>query len=119
MKLEQLEQQVIQWAEDKGIFTKATAYKQAQKTLEETGELLHAVGKQDIVESLLSGEPQHEYHDKEVKEEIQDAIGDIAVTIIIQAHMQGLTLEECLQSAYNVISKRTGQMINGQFVKDA
>jgi hypothetical protein len=32
--------------------------------------------------------------------------------------MQGLTLEECLESAYNVISKRTGKMIDGQFVKD-
>jgi len=27
-------------------------------------------------------------------------------------------LEECLESAYNVITKRTGRMINGQFVKD-
>ena len=32
--------------------------------------------------------------------------------------MQGLKLEECLESAYNVIAKRTGKMINGQFVKD-
>jgi NTP pyrophosphatase (non-canonical NTP hydrolase) len=47
-----------------------------------------------------------------------DALGDILVTIIIQAEMQGLKLEECLESAYNVISKRTGKMINGTFVKD-
>jgi hypothetical protein len=40
------------------------------------------------------------------------------VTIIIQAKMQGLTIEECLQSAYDVISKRTGKMMNGQFIKD-
>jgi hypothetical protein len=32
--------------------------------------------------------------------------------------MQGLKLEDCLQSAYNVISKRKGQMIDGQFVKE-
>ena len=30
----------------------------------------------------------------------------------------GSTLEECLQIAYDVISKRTGQTINGQFYKD-
>ena len=30
----------------------------------------------------------------------------------------GSTLEECLQIAYEVISKRTGQTINGQFYKD-
>ena len=45
-------------------------------------------------------------------------MGDIMVTLIIQAKMQGLSLEECLESAYNVITKRTGRMINGQFVKD-
>jgi hypothetical protein len=41
------------------------------------------------------------------------------VTLIIQAKMQGLDLNECLGSAYNVISKRTGKMVNGTFVKDA
>jgi hypothetical protein len=33
--------------------------------------------------------------------------------------MQGLSLTECLESAYNVIAKRTGKMVDGQFVKDA
>ena len=51
--------------------------------------------------------------------EIEDALGDILVTIIIQAEMQGLKLTECLESAYNVIAKRTGKMVDGQFVKDA
>ena len=27
-------------------------------------------------------------------------------------------LEDCLESAYNVISKRTGKMVDGVFVKD-
>jgi hypothetical protein len=45
-------------------------------------------------------------------------MGDIMVTLIIQAKMQNVSLEYCLESAYNVISKRTGKMINGQFVKD-
>lgn len=31
----------------------------------------------------------------------------------------GLTLEECTLSAYEVISKRTGKMENGMFVKDS
>jgi len=47
-----------------------------------------------------------------------DAIGDITVTLIIQAEMQGLDFQDCLQAAYDVISKRTGKMIDGQFVKD-
>jgi hypothetical protein len=29
-----------------------------------------------------------------------------------------LTIEDCINSAYNVIAKRKGKMINGTFVKD-
>lgn len=109
--LEQLEQSVIQWAEEKQIFAKATPYKQAQKTLEECGELLYAIGKQQFSDS----KHQHESAYNEVK----DAIGDVCVTIIIQAAMQGTSLTECLQSAYDVIKDRRGKMVNGQFVKEA
>lgn len=95
----ELECAIEQWAEDKGILAKATPIKQAMKTQEELTELCNAILNDD-------------------KEEIKDAIGDIMVTLIIQAKMQGMTIEECLNAAYDVISKRTGQMINGQFVKD-
>lgn len=94
-----LEDAVEQWAEEKGILEKATPIKQALKTQEEVLELQNAIVDDD-------------------REEIQDALGDILVTIIIQAKMQGLDLLDCLQSAYDVISKRTGTMKNGQFVKD-
>lgn len=96
----QLEDLVIDWAKEKGILEKATPVKQAYKTLEECGELLHAIGSDN-------------------KGEIIDSLGDILVTIIIQAEMQGLKLTDCLESAYNVISKRTGVMKDGQFHKDA
>jgi NTP pyrophosphatase (non-canonical NTP hydrolase) len=95
----ELECAIEQWAEDKGILANATPIKQAMKTQEELTELCNAILNDD-------------------KEEIKDAIGDIMVTLIIQAKMQGMTIEECLNAAYDVISKRTGQMINGQFVKD-
>ena len=52
------------------------------------------------------------------KIELEDALGDIFVTIIIGAKLQGLSLEKCLESAYNIISKRTGKMVDGQFLKD-
>ena len=90
--LEQLEQAVIQWAEEKEIFSKATPYRQAVKTNEEVLELLKAVSQQELTDDATS-------QDEDVKAEIKDAIGDIAVTIIIQAAMQGLTLTDCLQSA--------------------
>jgi NTP pyrophosphatase (non-canonical NTP hydrolase) len=95
----ELEALVIAWATQKGIIENGTAIAQAGKTIEEVNELVQAITVDD-------------------REEIIDALGDILVTIIIQAEMQGLKLTECLESAYNVISKRTGKMVDGQFVKD-
>lgn len=108
--LEELEQSVIQWADTRGIFINATPYKQAQKTLEECGELLHAIG--------LSNADDTPEGQEFAADEIKDAIGDIIVTLIIQSKMQGLTLTDCLQSAYDVIKDRKGAMVNGQFVKE-
>jgi NTP pyrophosphatase (non-canonical NTP hydrolase) len=97
---QELEKLVIEWSREKGILQNGTPKAQAMKTWEETDELITAIENDD-------------------REEVIDALGDILVTIIIQAEMQGLSLESCLESAYNVISKRTGKMVNGQFQKDA
>ena len=95
----ELQALVIAWATQKGILDKGTPHAQCGKTFEEVEELETAI---------LDGD----------KAEIIDALGDILVTIIIQAEMHGLNLIECLESAYNVISKRTGKMVDGTFVKD-
>jgi hypothetical protein len=42
----------------------------------------------------------------------------MVVVLTNLAELCGLTIEECVESAYNVISKRTGKMKNGTFVKD-
>ena len=34
------------------------------------------------------------------------------------AHLEGTTLEECLNIAYNEIKNRKGKIINGKFIKD-
>jgi NTP pyrophosphatase (non-canonical NTP hydrolase) len=90
---------VEQWAEEKGILSKATPLTQAIKTQEEVNELYQAILDDN-------------------REEIKDAIGDIMVTLIIQCKMQGMDLQDCLESAYNVIKNRTGKMVDGMFVKD-
>jgi NTP pyrophosphatase (non-canonical NTP hydrolase) len=95
----ELEALVIAWATQKGIFENGTYEAQALKTKEEVEELVTAIKNND-------------------REEVIDALGDILVTIIIQAEMHELKLVECLESAYNVIAKRTGKMVDGQFVKD-
>ena len=99
MQYGELSALVIAWASQKGIMERGTPEARAWKTVEETHELLQAIEKND-------------------REEIIDALGDILVTIIIQAEMQNLDLIHCLGSAYNVISRRTGIMVDGQFKKD-
>ena len=94
-----MKNKILQWAKDKGILDKATPEAQMLKTVEEVGELANALGKKD-------------------KAEIIDSIGDIAVTLIIQAELNGLDYDECVEAAYNVIAKRKGKMINGIFVKE-
>lgn len=94
-----LEQEVIDWADDRGIFEKSTPLLQFSKTLEEVNELF---------DGIVQGEV----------DEIKDAIGDVMVTLIIQASMWGLSAEDCVHHAYKTICKRTGNVINGKFVKD-
>lgn len=90
---------IIEWAKDKGILEKSNPLKQHDKTQEEVDELKQALEENN-------------------KEEIIDAIGDIIVTLVIQAELNGLDVEDCIQAAYDVISKRTGKMVDGIFVKD-
>jgi NTP pyrophosphatase (non-canonical NTP hydrolase) len=101
--LNKLENIAIDWADKKGIFIKATPMTQMRKTLEEVEELNRAVIENNKIE-------------------IKDGIGDVLVTLVIQAKMHGFDLQECLEYVlYNNDSpllKRTGKMVDGLFVKD-
>ena len=99
MNFKELESSVIEWAKEKGILEKATTKAQVEKTQEELDELKEAIRNGDYVGII-------------------DGIGDCTVTLIIQAEMNGLSFEECLEYAYNQIKNRTGKMIDGQFKKD-
>jgi NTP pyrophosphatase (non-canonical NTP hydrolase) len=88
------------WATDKGIYNKGDAKTQYLKLMEESGELAEALLKND-------------------KAEIQDAIGDMIVVLTSIAKFEDMFIEDCIKSAYDVIAKRTGKMVNGTFVKDA
>jgi NTP pyrophosphatase (non-canonical NTP hydrolase) len=111
----ELEALVISWAEQKGILKNATPIAQCDKTFEEVEELAEALEAQRMGLKNFKNKKENNVL---TAEEIKDALGDILVTIIIQSEMQGLSLIDCLESAYNVISKRTGVMRNGQFCKD-
>ncbi len=88
------------WAEERGIYEHGDPKTQYLKLMEEAGELGRAILKDNEGEQL-------------------DAIGDMVVVLTNLAELLGLSIEECVESAYDVISKRTGKMINGTFVKDS
>lgn len=51
--------------------------------------------------------------------DIKDDIGDAIVVLINIAERQGVTIEECLQTAWHDIKDRKGRMVDGVFIKDA
>ena len=87
------------WADERGLYDKGDPKTQYIKLMEETGEIGRAILTDDT-------------------NEIVDGIGDAVVVLTNLAELIGVPIEECIQSAYDVISKRTGKMINGTFVKD-
>jgi len=87
------------WARERGIYEKGDSKTQYVKLQEEAGELAKALLNKD-------------------KAEIIDAIGDMVVVLTNLAHIEGVHIETCIKTAYSVINKRQGKMINGTFVKD-
>jgi hypothetical protein len=110
---------IREWAESKGIYEKGDVKTQYVKLQEEAGELAKAIMNEDY-------------------EEFIDAIGDCVVVLTSIAELGNkffetsegyygsrmfipgdkIYIEDCINSAYDVIAKRTGKMINGTFVKD-
>ena len=81
------------------MYDKGDTKTQFCKLMEEAGELGRAVLKNDNAEFV-------------------DAIGDMVVVLTNLAHLGGVTIEECIDSAYNEIKNRKGKMSNGTFVKN-
>ena len=87
------------WADERGLYDKGDAKTQYLKLMEEAGELGRALLKDDIEQQI-------------------DAIGDMVVVLTNLSELIDVPIEECIESAYEVISQRTGKMVNGTFVKD-
>jgi hypothetical protein len=107
-------QQVRQWGETKGItgpHGKATILTQLNKTQEELNETRDAAIRWEYYGPGTTGFER-------LYDEIKDGIGDCTVTLILAAEIVGLDFEDCLRHAYDQIKGRTGQMIDGTFVKN-
>ena len=87
------------WAKARNLYQKGDSKTQYVKLMEEAGELAQALLKQN-------------------KPEIKDAIGDMVIVLANLSELEGFKIEDCINESFNVISKRTGKMVNGTFVKD-
>jgi len=98
MNFTELIQATIEWGNQRGLIQERNATRQMLKVTEEIGELAGSLAENK-------------------REDTIDAIGDSFVTLIILSAQLGLDPAECLQQAYNEISDRKGETINGVFVK--
>ena len=88
------------WAAGKNLITGSTWQKQFGKLQEEVNEAKEAMELQDLAK-------------------VKDELGDCGVVLTLLAAQHGLNFEDCLEAALTKISKRTGKVIDGVFVKDS
>ncbi len=97
---QELELDVLRWAEARQIIPNSSSQVQALKLVSEVGELCDALIKKD-------------------RDGVIDGIGDALVVLIILADMERLDLLSCLKSAYDEIKDRRGTLqSNGVFIKE-
>jgi len=89
---------VVVWGRDKKIDDPVMQF---AKMNEEVGELAHEL-------------TRARFHNSAV----EDALGDIFVTLIILADILGYDLHDCLQEVYETIKNRSGHTSHGSFIKD-
>ena len=97
MELEELVESVEKWHKDRNLIEGSTDKDQVLKLLQEMGELSDNVCKGN---------------------DIRDDVGDMLVVLINIAKRNNLTLQECLEVAWNDIKDRKGKMVDGIFVKE-
>tara|TARA_X000001382_G_scaffold128422_1_gene118087 strand:+ start:2096 stop:2383 length:288 start_codon:yes stop_codon:yes gene_type:complete len=88
---------IEQWHEDRNLIAGSTDKDQVLKLAQELGELSDSVCKE---------------------KDMRDDLGDMLVVMINIMKRNNITIEECLQKAYDDIKDRKGRMVDGIFVKE-
>jgi len=96
--MEEVVKKIIDWHYDRNLIDGSNDKMQFMKLIQEAGELSDNICK---------------YKD------VADDIGDMLVVLINIAERNGLTLQHCLDVAYDDIKDRKGRMVDGIFVKEA
>ena len=90
---------IREWADERGLYENGDTKTQALKLVEEVGETCRAILKED-------------------DNEIVDGIGDCVVVLVNLAELHGVSIEYCINAAYQEIKGRKGKMENGTYKKD-
>nr|WP_084256262.1 MazG-like family protein [Pasteurella testudinis] len=99
--MNQLNDNIIQWACARNLLSGSTPQAQTVKLVEELGELAAGVARNN---RLL----------------IADSLGDMFVVMTILATQLDLDLNSCVEQAWNEIKDRKGQMSpSGVFIKES
>lgn len=106
---EKLRTKVEEWAEDKDLLHSENAEKQFMKFIEEVFEFKTEMDNYDLELGTLKT-----YFFKTMSLEM----GDIIVTLIVLCKQLDIDIVECLEMAYEKISKRKGKTVNGLFIKE-
>jgi len=94
--MRQIIEKIEDWHHARNLIHGATDKDQLAKLIQEVGELSDNICKQ---------------------RDVSDDIGDIMVVLINIAVRNGISMEHCLEVAYDDIKDRKGTMIDGIFVK--
>lgn len=95
--MEELTKLIIQWHHDRNLINGSSNKDQVLKLTQELGELSDSVCKGN---------------------DVKDDLGDMMVVMLNIMEREGVSMEECLLTAYNDIKDRKGKMIDGIFVKE-
>lgn len=94
------QQQVSEWAGERGLLNESTPEDQLTKLGEEFGELCTAIAKGSDGKTI-------------------DSIGDIQVVLGVICAMRGYHIDTCREIAMREIAGRKGEVKDGVFVKES
>ena len=137
-----LTNEIVMWGRARGIIQHSTSSAQASKTGEEVEELKEHVAQLKFLRTEIRGRFNAiiEYsklalgHSKSLEDSINDTYGkmeadllsklvddygDIFVTLVMGAEIEGIDIRSCIASAFNEIKDRRGEMrADGKFYKE-
>ena len=92
-------EKIRNWSLARNITHGSTPQAQFVKLIEEIGELAEGIAKSR-------------------KDAVVDGIGDAVVVLTILAAQHGVSIEQCIETAWGEIQHRKGKLVNGTWIKE-